>query len=168
MFVGTFVLVYPQTRLLQHAWHIGFHIAEDSSLCDVLTVQTGEGKEERCWEGDTSLHTHLPFSSSMKMQIKSQTCRHTELGRSQELPLRSAVPKGITRHPPGNCQLGNVIPLLVTDTEQLCFAEGEQRLALSGNDGGPAEAWAPLPPHKPLLLSACQTPRRLITLEKWL
>lgn len=139
---------------------------EDSSLCDVLTVQTGEGKEERCWEGDTSLHTYLPFSSSMKMEIKSQTCRHTELGRSQELPLRSAVPKGINRHPPGNCQVGNVIPLLVTDMAQLCFAEGEHRLALSRN-GGPAAACAPLPAHKPLLLSACQTPRRLITLKKW-
>lgn len=38
-----------------------------------FNVQTGEGKEERCREGAASLHTDLPFHSSMKTKIKSQT-----------------------------------------------------------------------------------------------
>jgi hypothetical protein len=44
-----------------------------------------------------------------------------------------AVPKGINRNPFGNYQFGNVIPLIVTDINQLCFVEEEQRPGLSSN-----------------------------------
>lgn len=142
--------------------------AEDSNLCDVLPCRQVRGRNRGVGKEPASLHTNLPFSSSMKMEIKSQTCRHTELGGSQKLPLRLAVPKGINRNPSGNYQLGNVMPLIVTDTKQLRFVEGEQGPGLSSNDSGPAAACAPLPPHKPLSLGACQARQRLITLEKWI
>lgn len=59
------------------------------------------------------------------MEMKSQLQTFC-LSGSQELPLRLAAPKGFNRNPFGNYQLGNVIPLIVTDTKQLCFVESEQ------------------------------------------
>lgn len=77
---------------------------------------------------------HKPFFQfKYENEDKKPNCRHTVLSGSQELPFRLAVPKGINRNPFGNYQLGNVIPLIVTDTKQLCFVEGEQRLGQSSN-----------------------------------
>lgn len=82
----------------------------------------------------SSKSPHRPFFQfKYESEDKKPDCGRTVLKRSQELPLRLAVPKGINRNPFGNYQLGNVIPLIVTDTEQLRFVEGEQRLGQSSN-----------------------------------
>lgn len=120
--------------LIHVSWHLFPSSPWDCLLQCVQRIPTSVmffhadrwGEGIGCGKEPASLHTNLPFSSSMKMEIKSQTCRHTELSRSQELPLRLAVPKGINRNPSGNYQLGNVMPLIVTDTKQLRFVEGEQ------------------------------------------
>lgn len=94
---------------------------------------------DRWGEGRAALGSELQVSTQTFLSVqvwnedKKPSCRHTVLSRSQELPWRLAVPKGINRNPFGNYQLGNVIPLIVTDMKQLCFVEREQRLGLSSN-----------------------------------